>query len=117
MSAVDELIKQWVKRAEQSGELKNNPLHGKPLNMNDGYLDTPEEVRMTYKILKNAGYVPAEVQALKDLAALREALNDCTDEQEARAAGEDRQHPTEGRHDAGAPEHESLRPFRGQALR
>ena len=75
MSAVDELIKQWVKRAEQSGELKNNPLHGKSLNMNDGYLDTPEEVRMTYKILKNASYVPAEGQAVKDLAGLRSRLN------------------------------------------
>jgi hypothetical protein len=84
MSAVDDVIKQWVQRAEQSGALEDNPSHGKPLNMNDGYLDTPEEVRMTYKILKNAGYVPAEVQALKDLAALREALNDCTDEQEKR---------------------------------
>ena len=81
MSAVDELIKQWVKRAEQSGELKNNPLHGKPLNMNDGYLDTPKEVRMAFKILKNAGYLPAEVQAAKDLAGLKKRLKECTDEQ------------------------------------
>ncbi len=84
MSAVDELIKQWVKRAEQSGELKKNPLHGKPLNMNDGYLDTPEEVRMAYKILKNAGYLPAEVQAVKDLAGLRQRLNECADEEKRR---------------------------------
>ena len=84
MSAVDELIKQWVKRAEQSGELKKNPLHGKPLKMNDGYLDTPEEVRMAYKILKNAGYLPAEVQAVKDLAGLRQRLNGCADEEKRR---------------------------------
>jgi hypothetical protein len=84
MAAVDEVIKQWLKRAERSGELKNNPLYGKPLDFDDGYLETPEEIRMTYKILKNAGYVPAEVQALKDLAALKEALESCADQDEAR---------------------------------
>lgn len=80
MAAVDEVIKQWIKRVEASGELKNHPLHGKPLNLEDGYLETPEEIRMTHKILKNAGYVPAEVQALKDLAALKEELARTSDE-------------------------------------
>lgn len=84
MAAVDAVIKQWIKEIEASGELKKHPLHGKPLDLNDGYLDTPEEIRMTYKILKNAGYVPAEVQALKDLATLKIEIRQTTDQAQQR---------------------------------
>ncbi len=84
MAAVDDVIKQWIKKIEASGELRNHPLHGKPLNLDDGYLETPEEIRMTYKILKNAGFIPAEVQALKDLAAFKEELAQSTDEERQR---------------------------------
>jgi hypothetical protein len=79
MAGVDDIIKQWVERVERSGELKNSPQFGKPLNFNDGYSETPEELRAAYKILKNAGYVPAEVELLKQLAALKDQLNASVD--------------------------------------
>ncbi len=37
---------------------------------------------MAYKLLKNAGYVPEEVQDRKEAQSLMEALETCTDEQE-----------------------------------
>lgn len=74
MAGVDDIIRQWVEKIERSGELRGGPSWGKPFEFSDGYLDTPDELRMTYKILRNAGYVPAEVEMLARLAALREQL-------------------------------------------
>jgi DnaJ-like protein len=35
----------------------------------------PEELRAAYRILKNAGFVPPEVQALNDIATLERFVN------------------------------------------
>jgi DnaJ homologue, subfamily C, member 28, conserved domain len=70
----DEIIKQWIRRVEATRELERDPRFGKPLELGDGYLDTPEELRMAYKMLKDAGYLPAEVELLKTLAARKAAL-------------------------------------------
>jgi hypothetical protein len=80
MSAVDDIIKQWMLEAERSGEMQRNPHLGKPLNLNDGYDDTPEELRMVHKILKNAGYQPHEVHLINRLAALKAAYKAAADE-------------------------------------
>lgn len=78
MSAVDDAISQWVKRAEATGEVRESPHFGKPFSNDDGYLDTPARLRMTHKILKNAGCLPAEIELLKKLAEAREILNTMT---------------------------------------
>ncbi len=75
MAGVDDIIGQWVKQVEQTGELRGIPGFGQPLDLEDGYVETPTELRMAHKILKNAGYVPAEIEMLQQLAAMREALN------------------------------------------
>jgi hypothetical protein len=82
MAGVDDIIKQWVERVEKSGELRNSPQFGKPFDFNDGYSETPEELRAAYKILKNAGYVPAEVELLRQLAALKDQLAASGDEEQ-----------------------------------
>ena len=42
---------------------------------------------MAYRILKKAGYVPHEVEMLKQLADLREALKTATDPETRQALG------------------------------
>ncbi len=79
MAGVDEIIKQWVAQAERTGEVRKLPGFGEPFKFDDGFLETPAELRMVYKILKNAGYVPAEIELLQRLAALREQLATITD--------------------------------------
>jgi len=76
---VDEVIKQWVRKVEETGELQRDPNFGKPLKLGDGYLDTPDELKMAYRMLKDAGYVPAEVELLKTLATKKDALTTETD--------------------------------------
>ena len=40
----------------------------------------PETLRMAYKMLKNAGYVPEEIQAQREIRSLIECLEQETDE-------------------------------------
>jgi hypothetical protein len=74
MGAIDDLIGRWVRTVEKTGELKRSKLFGRPLPADPGYEQTPEELRMAHKILKNAGYVPAEVAGLQRVSELRKAL-------------------------------------------
>jgi len=82
VAGVDDIIKQWVADVERSGEMRRNPGFGKPFDFDDGFMATPTELRMAYKVLKNAGYVPAEVEMLRKLAALRERFAAANDDVE-----------------------------------
>ena len=55
----------------RSGELAAAPSYGKPLDLGDGYDDTPAELRMPMKVLKDAGVVPPEVETMQRIAALQ----------------------------------------------
>lgn len=78
-------IAQHLEQARKSGELQTAESFGKPLEEDAGYLETPEGLRMPFKILKNAGFVPPEVERLRERAALAQAVSACEDPQERRA--------------------------------
>ena len=60
-----------IAEAIANGDLDNLPGEGRPLELDDNSL-VPEELRLAYRILKNAGFVPPEVEAaLKKLALLK----------------------------------------------
>jgi hypothetical protein len=84
LKLLDDHIGEHLRGSEAAGELKAAPSYGKPLQFGDGYDETPAELRMGMKILKDAGVVPPEVQALQDAAALEQRLAACTDEAERR---------------------------------
>ena len=62
-----------IQHAIERGDFQNLKGKGKPLDLND-YFDTPEDVRLGYTLLKNAGYVPEEVQLLNQIAELQEKI-------------------------------------------
>ena len=76
--------------------LRASEAAGKPLPVDDGYERTPAELRMGYKILKDAGVVPPEVEVMREIAALEVQLRSCPDPVEQRAllqaVAERRQH-------------------------
>ena len=74
MPTFDELIAQSLREAELSGELRACAQWGKPLDLEDGYAQTPEELRMAYKALKDAGMVPPEVETMQQIAALARSI-------------------------------------------
>jgi hypothetical protein len=72
-------IEELIKTAIARGEFDNLSGKGKPLDLNT-YFDAPEGMRMGYSLLKQGGFVPEEVQLLKDLESLRAELRSCPDE-------------------------------------
>jgi Domain of unknown function (DUF1992) len=84
LKLLDDHIGQALRESEASGELKAAPSYGKPLTFGDGYDDTPAELRMGMKILKDAGVVPPEVQAMRAATELEARINACTDDAERR---------------------------------
>lgn len=67
----DDHIGRALAESQENGELRSAPSYGKPLSFGDGYEQTPEPLRMAYKALKDAGYVPPEVELMREIEALR----------------------------------------------
>ena len=66
---LDLMAERRIAEAISRGELENLPGEGRPLELDDHAL-VPEDLRLAYRILKNAGFVPPEVQALNEIAEL-----------------------------------------------
>ena len=75
------MAEERIRQSIQNGDFENLPGKGKPLKLDD-LSGVPEDLRMGYKILKNAGMVPEEVQLKKDMLKLEDLLACCIDEQE-----------------------------------
>ena len=71
---LDKAVEAIIKDAMERGEFTNLPGKGKPLDLS-AYFETPEEVRMAYSLLKNAGMVPEESPCCRKWPSLRERLN------------------------------------------
>lgn len=52
---------------------------GRPLDQ-DAYFSIPEELRLAYTVLKNAGGIPEEVEYLKEVDRLNDAIAAAPDE-------------------------------------
>ncbi|WP_374357210.1 DnaJ family domain-containing protein [Chitinimonas sp.] len=78
-------IAQQIELARKSGELQQAASFGKPLADDDAFTQTPDALRMPFKILKDAGCVPPEVDALRSRSALQAALAAAQDPAEQRA--------------------------------
>jgi hypothetical protein len=75
---LDFLAERKIAEAVSRGELDDLPGAGRPLDLGDDAL-VPEELRLAYRILKNAGYVPPEVETLNQIAELeRLAMDNAT---------------------------------------
>jgi hypothetical protein len=66
---LDAQVEQRILLAIKRGEFDDLPGSGKPLDLEDDRL-IPEELRLAHRILKNAGYVPKEIQLFNQLAQL-----------------------------------------------
>jgi hypothetical protein len=85
----EKIAEQKIREAMAEGAFDNLPNAGQPLGFEE-YFATPEHLRMAHSILKSAGLVPAEVELIKQLAALEQRLReaDGTDRERARKAVE-----------------------------
>jgi Domain of unknown function (DUF1992) len=86
LTLLDDHIGRALAESEKSGELKTSSSYGKPLHFGQGYEQTPADLRMGYKILKDAGVLPPEVQLMRDIETLHLSLQDALDNAQTRAA-------------------------------
>lgn len=74
---LDSLVEARIERALERGELTDLPGQGRPLSLEDDTCVAPE-LRLAYRILKNAGYVPEEIEMRREIMGLA-VLIDATD--------------------------------------
>src|SRR5512147_2968569 len=75
----DQIVEAIIKQAMERGEFDNLPGKGKPIDLTE-YFETPEEVRLAYSVLRNAGMTSREVDLLKEIAELKQVLEAVLDE-------------------------------------
>ena len=73
MSPFDLLAEERIREAQARGEFDDLPGSGRPLDLEDDPL-VPEELRVAYRLLRNAGFVPPELEARAEIRALEDLL-------------------------------------------
>ncbi len=77
MSAIiDRIAERRIVKAIDNGELDDLPGKGKPLELDDDSM-VPEHLRVGYRILKNAGYIPPELEERKSAIQMCDLINQC----------------------------------------
>jgi hypothetical protein len=74
----ERIVEERIKKAQYKGAFENLPGAGKPLNLtSDQHI--PEDLRLAYKILKNADCLPPEIELKKQIHRTEELLADMQD--------------------------------------
>ncbi len=81
LSCWQQLAEERIAAAMRDGAFDDLPGKGQPLVFEDDSL-VPEDLRMAYKVLRNSGHVPRELDDRKEIQNLMELLEHCPDEQQ-----------------------------------
>ncbi|WP_062105708.1 DnaJ family domain-containing protein [Bacillus niameyensis] len=82
MDRFTDLTEERIRKAYENGEFDNLPGMGKPLPP-DSLEGIPKELRMAYKMLKNAGFSPEEMDVKKEIMSIEDLIRKSEDELEA----------------------------------
>ncbi len=74
------IAEQRIQEAINKGEFDNLPGKGKPLQLED-LSQVPEELRLAYKVLKNAGFLPPEAELLREIKTVEDLIEHLEDEE------------------------------------
>lgn len=77
-SGFNRIIEDKILAAIREGKLDDLPGQGKPLNIEDDSR-VPEDLRLTHKILKNAGCVPPELEEHMEIRRTEDLLEKSDD--------------------------------------
>jgi hypothetical protein len=81
LSGYLKIVEQRIREAVEKGEFDNLPGKGKPLVLEDDS-HVPEDLRIAYKILKNADCLPPEIQEKKEIMQMEDLLASIPDDLE-----------------------------------
>lgn len=66
------IVEKKIKNAQKNGELDNLPGEGKPISFEE--IKGPEELKLAHKVLKNAGFLPPEIELKKQIGQVEDFL-------------------------------------------
>ena len=69
----EKIVEERIRKAQKRGDFKNLPGSGKPLIFQDSCF-VPEELRLAYKILKNANCIPPEIELKNQIKQAEDLL-------------------------------------------
>jgi DnaJ homologue, subfamily C, member 28, conserved domain len=69
----EKIVEERILKAQKKGDFENLIGSGKPLKLNENYC-IPEELRLAYKILKNADCLPPEIELKKEIQQTEDLL-------------------------------------------
>ncbi len=81
MDVFKRIAEQRIREAIENGEFDDLPGKGEPLELEDD-MHIPEELRLVYKVLKNANCLPPELELKREIIRLEEMLEAMPDERE-----------------------------------
>jgi hypothetical protein len=81
MDILARIAEQKIREAMERAEFDNLPFHGVRIVPED-LSAVPEALRMGYKVMKNAGLLPPEMQLKKEMVSLQQLLDACEDDVE-----------------------------------
>lgn len=84
MNLLDQIAETRIQEAVERGELCGLPGEGAPLQL-DADSAVPEELRVAYRILKNAGFLPPELYMRKELREAEQLLQQLPESERSRA--------------------------------
>ena len=70
---LDAIAEQKIREAVERGEFTDLPGEGRPLDLTADPL-VPEDLRVAYRILKNAGFLPPQLEAQKEIRDLEQLI-------------------------------------------
>jgi hypothetical protein len=70
---LDAIAEQKIREAAERGEFADLPGQGRPLDLTGDPL-VPEDLRVAYRILKNAGVLPPQLEAQKEIRDLEQLI-------------------------------------------
>src|SRR5689334_22003283 len=80
MEYMQRIVEERIREAMDEGRFDNLPGKGKPLVLDDDS-SVSEDLRLAFKVLKNAGCLPIEMELRKEIYSLRQLIHTTIDEQ------------------------------------
>ena len=78
---VEKIAEQKIKEAMTKGAFENLAGAGKPLKIDDDR-HIPADIRTAYRLLKNGGFIPPEVEERKEISNLQSLIRGMEDDKE-----------------------------------
>ncbi len=74
----EKIVEEKIVTAQKNGAFDNLEGMGKPLQ-DDDFKNVPEDLKIAYKILKNADFLPPEIELKKEIKTTEELLSNTFD--------------------------------------